>query len=311
MPQRRDRGRSDTGEDRRRGVATAIACVVKRASSRLHAAEGVLILADDAMPDLFDLTDRVYVITGATGVLAGAAAEYVAASGARVAYVGRNRSTLDAKLARCRERTPAAQVMGLVADVLDRPALVAARDEVLGRSGRIDGLLNAACGNQPGATVPPEKSIDDLDLDAFRQVVDLNSHGTVLPTLAMVPAMVAGGRGSIVNYSSAAVAQAVISVAGYSAGKGAVEKLHPLAGRRTCASDGRGGPCERARAGLFRCRAKSSTAHERRRIVYAARTRRRCKNADGAIRLAARVARRGSFPVGRCVGVRHRRGAGR
>lgn len=177
------------------------------------------------MPDLFDIAGRVYVVTGATGVLAGAAADYLAARGARVAYVGRTADKLDAALARCRAATPSAEVTGVVADVLDRAALERGRDAVLAKWGRIDGLLNAAGGNQPGATIPPDKSFADLDPDAFRAVVDLNLHGTVLPTLAMAPAMVAAGRGSIVNYSSAAVAQAVTRVVGYSAAKGAVENF--------------------------------------------------------------------------------------
>ena len=177
------------------------------------------------MTDLFDIAGRVYVVTGATGVLAGAAADYLAGRGARVAYVGRTQDKLDAALARCREQTPAADVTGVLADVLDRAALERGRDAVLAKWGRIDGLLNAAGGNQPGATIPPEKTVADLDPDAFRAVVDLNLHGTVLPSLVMVPAMVSGGRGSIVNYSSAAVARAVTRVVGYSAAKGAVENF--------------------------------------------------------------------------------------
>lgn len=177
------------------------------------------------MTDLFDIANRVYVVTGATGVLAGAAADYLAGRGAKVAYVGRSAGKLDAALARCRAAIPAADVTGVLADVLDRAALERGRDAVLAKWGRIDGLLNAAGGNQPGATVPPEKSFADLDLDAFRGVVDLNLTGTVLPSMVFAPAMVAAGRGSIVNYSSAAVARAVSRVVGYSAAKGAVENF--------------------------------------------------------------------------------------
>lgn len=189
------------------------------------------------MPPLFDLTDRVIVVTGATGALAGSAADYLAAQGARVAYLGRSQEKLDAALARCRARTPDAQCLGALADVLDRPALERARDTILGRWGRVDGLLNGAGGNQPGATIPPDKTFADLDFASFRQVVDLNLHGTVLPSLVFTLPMLAGGRGAVVNFSSASAPQAVTRVVGYSAGKAAAENftrwLAVELGRRT------------------------------------------------------------------------------
>lgn len=174
---------------------------------------------------LFDITDRVYLITGATGSLAGSAADYLAARGARIAYLGRSQEKLDAALAKCRATTAEADCLGLVADVMDRPALERARDAVLGKWGRIDGLLNGAGGNMPGATIPPDKSFSDLDFESFQQVVDLNLHGTVLPSLVFTPAMIAGGRGSIINYTSVSAPQAVTRVVGYSAAKAGVENF--------------------------------------------------------------------------------------
>lgn len=177
------------------------------------------------MSDLFDLKDRVFIVTGATGALAGSAADYLASRQARVVYLGRSREKVDAAIAKCRARTPDAQCLGLVADVLDRPALESVRDEVLKQWGRIDGLVNGAGGNMPGATITPEKSFADLDFDSFMEVVDLNLHGTVLPSLVFTQAMIDGGRGVIVNFSSVSAPQAVTRVVGYSAAKSAVENF--------------------------------------------------------------------------------------
>jgi NAD(P)-dependent dehydrogenase (short-subunit alcohol dehydrogenase family) len=174
---------------------------------------------------LFDLSGRVYIVTGATGALAGAAADYLSAQNARVVYLGRSEEKLQAALTKCRTKTPDAQCLGLVADVLARPALERVRDEVLQKWGRIDGLVNGAGGNIPGATIPPAKSFSDLDFEAFQQVVDLNLHGTVLPSLIFAPVMVDGGRGSIVNFSSVSAPQAVTRVVGYSAAKAGVENF--------------------------------------------------------------------------------------
>jgi NAD(P)-dependent dehydrogenase (short-subunit alcohol dehydrogenase family) len=177
------------------------------------------------MPNLFDLKDRVCIVTGATGTLAGSIADYLAGQGMRVVYLGRSQEKLDAALDRCRQKTPAGNCLGLIADVLDRPALEQVRDRVLNEWGRIDCLLNGAGGNMPGATIPPNKTFADLDFDAFQQVVDLNLHGTVLPSLVFAPTMINAGRGSIVNFSSAASAQAVSRVVGYSAAKAAVDNF--------------------------------------------------------------------------------------
>jgi NAD(P)-dependent dehydrogenase (short-subunit alcohol dehydrogenase family) len=174
---------------------------------------------------LFDLSGRIYIVTGATGALAGSAADYLAAQNARVVYLGRSQEKLDAALTKCRAKTANAECLGLVADVLDRPALEKARDAVLQRWGRIDGLVNGAGGNMPGATIPPEKSFSDLDFESFQQVVDLNLHGTVLPSLVFAPAMMDGGRGAIVNFSSVSAPQAVTRVVGYSAAKAGVENF--------------------------------------------------------------------------------------
>lgn len=172
----------------------------------------------------FALTDRVIIVTGATGALAGSAADYLASQGARLVYLGRSQGKLDAALSKCRKQTPDAQCIGLIADVLDRAALERVRDEVITKWGRIDALVNGAGGNMPGATITPEKSFADLDFDAFQQVVDLNLHGTVLPSLIFVPAMMQAG-GAVVNFSSVSAPQVLTRVVGYSAAKSAVENF--------------------------------------------------------------------------------------
>ena len=178
------------------------------------------------MSNIFNLRGKVVVITGATGTLTGSAADYLAGEGARVVYLGRSREKLDAAISKVLALHPAAEVIGLVADVSDRPALEAARDEVLAKWGRIDALINGAGGNQPGATITPEKTILDLDFTAFEQVVDLNLHGTVLPTLAFLPALLAAAPGaSVINFSSASSTRAISRVVGYSAAKAAVDNF--------------------------------------------------------------------------------------
>jgi NAD(P)-dependent dehydrogenase (short-subunit alcohol dehydrogenase family) len=174
---------------------------------------------------LFDIAGHVVIVTGSTGTLAGSAACYLASRGVRVVYLGRSRGKLDGAVDRCLRENPDAECLGLVADVLDREALERVRDEVVAKWGRIDGLLNAAGGNMPGATIPPEKNFYDLDFEAFREVVDVNLHGTVLPSLVFTPIMAEGGRGSIINFSSVSAPAALTRVVGYSAAKSGVDNF--------------------------------------------------------------------------------------
>ena len=74
----------------------------------------------------------------------------------------------------------------------------------------------------PAATVPPEKTIFDLDLDAVKQVAELNLFGTVLPTMVFAKSMAESGKGSIINFASESALRPLTRVAGYGVAKAAV-----------------------------------------------------------------------------------------
>jgi NAD(P)-dependent dehydrogenase (short-subunit alcohol dehydrogenase family) len=163
----------------------------------------------------FGLDGKVAVVTGGTGALGTAMAHGLAAAGAHVAVMAR-----DAE----RARAAAAEIDGepLPADVLERDQLVAARDRLIERCGRVDILVNAAGGNVPEATLSGGATVFDLPEEAFRRVVDLNLVGSLLPAQVFGAAM---REGAIVNVSSMAADRALTRVIGYSAAKAAVENL--------------------------------------------------------------------------------------
>jgi NAD(P)-dependent dehydrogenase (short-subunit alcohol dehydrogenase family) len=172
---------------------------------------------------LFDVSGRVIVVTGATGVLAGSAARYFIRQGAHVVFLGRD----ETKLRQATADTVAGpgEVATFSCDVLDRAGLERTRDAVLARFGRIDALINAAGGNQPGATVSPDKSFFDLDLAAYRQVLALNLEGSVLPSQVFATALVQQRRGVIINFSSMAAERAITRVVGYSNAKAGIDNF--------------------------------------------------------------------------------------
>lgn len=175
------------------------------------------------MNELFDLKGKVIAVTGSTGVLAGATADYLAAQGASVVYLGRNADKLEAALENISSVSDSCS--SFVCDVLDQTALENALEFILGKYGRVDGLINGAGGNMPGATIGEDQTILDLDISDYDKVMDLNLKGTVLPTMVFAKAFAEQKTGSIVNFSSMASPQAISRVLGYSNAKGAIDNF--------------------------------------------------------------------------------------
>jgi len=171
---------------------------------------------------LFDLHDRTAVVTGATGALGGAVARGIARAGARVALLARRPEPLAVLAAELGPET-----LAVPCDVHDRAALEAARAAVVDRFGSIELLLAFAGGNVPEATLAPDASAFDLDLDAVRTVVDLNLLGALGSISAFGPALAASPADdrAIVTVSSMAATRALTRVGGYGAAKAALENM--------------------------------------------------------------------------------------
>ena len=172
---------------------------------------------------LFNIQNHVVVITGGTGVLGRAIAKYLAAEGAKVVILGRKQEVGEAIVADI--LAAGGEACFMVTDVLNRDMVQQNCDDILARYGRIDALLNAAGGNMPGATIPPDKTFFDLDPAQFQTVLDLNLTGTVIPTQVFLKPMVQQGKGAIVNFSSMAAFRPMTRVCGYAAAKAGISNF--------------------------------------------------------------------------------------
>ena len=172
------------------------------------------------MNDLFSVKNKVIVITGGTGVLGGGIATYLAQGGAKVVILARNKEKGNQLVERITKE--GGDALYLYCDVLDREVLESNKAEIIAKYGTIDVLLNAAGGNMPGATIPPDKTFFDVDMDAFGKVVDLNLLGTVLPTQVFAAVMAEKKVGVIVNFSSESSLRPLTRVMGYGAAKAAI-----------------------------------------------------------------------------------------
>ena len=108
-------------------------------------------------------------------------------------------------------------------DVLDEGQMDQLRNGLLERWGRVDILINAASGNLPGAVIPPDKTILDLNMEDMRKVLELNYLGTVVPTQQLLPVFIKQNAGVIINISSVTAQRPMTRTAGYSAAKAAID----------------------------------------------------------------------------------------
>jgi len=168
------------------------------------------------------LAGKTAIVTGGYGVLGASMAAGLAASGVRVAILGRRRDAAQAQAEEIRASGGDATV--LIADVLDESQLRAARDEALRVWGQIDILVNTAGGNVARSR-SDNRSVFEVPLDAFEEVLRLNLHGSVVPTMVFAEAMAGAGRGCVINISSMATIRQLSGVLGYSVAKTGIDSF--------------------------------------------------------------------------------------
>lgn len=175
------------------------------------------------MNHLFNIKGYVVAITGGTGVLGRSIAKYLAQEGAQVIILGRNIEMGQHIVADIKKSGGACEF--LATDVMNQDKVTANCDAIVDKYGRVDTLLNAAGGNQKGATIAPDQTFFDLDANQFQNVLNLNLTGTVIPTQVFLRPMVEQGKGSIINFSSMAAFRPMTRVCGYAAAKAGISNF--------------------------------------------------------------------------------------
>ena len=169
-----------------------------------------------------NLTGKIAVVTGGSGVLGSNVSQGLLQAGATVLVIGAHQNKVDAAVERLSQF---GKVEGLVCNVLDPDEITKARDFVMEHYGRIDILVNAAGGNVPGATIMDDQHVFDMKNEDLRKVIDLNLYGTIYPCLTFGKIMAEQKSGSIVNVSSMAAYDSLTRVMGYAIAKEGVIAL--------------------------------------------------------------------------------------
>ena len=177
----------------------------------------------DYVASLFDVRDKVIVITGGGGILCGTMSRGLARAGARIAVL----DIIPQAAQRVVDDIVAdgGVAMAVHADVLSKESLERSAEQVLARFGVVDALINGAGGNRREATTSPDLSFFDLPQDAFQWVFNLNFIGTLLPCQVYGRYMAERGEGAILNIASVNAIRPLTNIPAYSAAKAAVKNF--------------------------------------------------------------------------------------
>jgi NAD(P)-dependent dehydrogenase (short-subunit alcohol dehydrogenase family) len=162
------------------------------------------------------LEGKVAAITGASRGMGAAFARRLAAEGAAVSLVARDRSRLDEVVADI--EASGAQAIATAGDVTDQAVVQRFATATIERFGRVDIVLNNAGELALGSF------LDESD-DQWQRMLDVNLNSARLVTRAFLPTMLEGGGGKVIFMSSNAAKKGFANDAGYSVAKAGLMAL--------------------------------------------------------------------------------------
>ena len=180
------------------------------------------------LPYRIDLSDKVVVVTGGGGVLMAEFGRALAECGAKVALLDINEKAAQEVAASIGENA-----IGIGTNCLVKESIIAARDVIHEKWGKVNFLINGAGGNNPRASSDNEymtpdtegcKTFFDLEESGLKFVFDLNITSAFLVTQVFAEDMVQTG-GNIINISSMNAFRPLTKIPAYSAAKAGISNF--------------------------------------------------------------------------------------
>ena len=168
------------------------------------------------MKDQFSLEGKVALVTGAAYGIGFAMAEALASAGAKIAFNCRGQEHMDKALADYKEK--GIEAHGYICDVTDEGAVKAMVAEIEKELGTIDILVN-------NAGIIKRIPMHEMQVEEFRQVVDIDLNAPFIVSKAVIPGMMKKGHGKIINICSMMSEFGRETVSAYAAAKGGLKML--------------------------------------------------------------------------------------
>ena len=174
------------------------------------------------------LDDKIIAITGAGGIICSEFAKALAANGAKVALLDINYDAAKKYADEIGENA-----LAVKCNCLDKNSIIAAKEEINAKLGKVNFLINGAGGNNPKATTDNEymtpelsgvKDFFALDESGLKFVFDLNIMSAFLVTQVFAEDMVKTG-GNIINISSMNAYRPLTKIPAYSAAKAGISNF--------------------------------------------------------------------------------------
>ena len=180
------------------------------------------------LPYTIDLSDKIVVVTGGGGILMAEFGRALAQCGAKVALLDINE-----KAAQEVAESIGENAIGIGTNCLVKESIIAARDIIHEKWGKVNFLINGAGGNNPRASSDNEymtpdtegcKTFFDLEESGLKFVFDLNITSAFLVTQVFAEDMIQTG-GNIINISSMNAFRPLTKIPAYSAAKAGISNF--------------------------------------------------------------------------------------
>ena len=172
---------------------------------------------------LFDLREKVVVISGGSGFIGSEISCALAEIGCRVALLYNNSKPNDRTIKRIKSSNSDFEIYKC--DVTNRGDISECKNSIIDKFGDIDILINCAGGNHPDATTSDKLDFFNIPAEAFNWVSELNMMGTVLPCQVFGEVFSKNKKGNILNISSMAGLRPLTKIPAYSSSKAAVNNF--------------------------------------------------------------------------------------
>lgn len=169
------------------------------------------------MMNLFNLKEKLAIVTGGNGGIGKGIAEGFAEAGSNIVIAARNPSKIDKTINEINNKF-GVKTLGIQVDISDENQIKIMVEKTLEEFGRIDILVNNAGMNI--RKLPQELSASDWD-----EVLCVNLRGAFLCSKYAYPAMKKAGGGKIINIGSMTSIFAGAKLAPYGASKGGIVQL--------------------------------------------------------------------------------------
>jgi NAD(P)-dependent dehydrogenase (short-subunit alcohol dehydrogenase family) len=157
---------------------------------------------------------RVVVITGGAGQLGRAVESAFARTGSRRVVIDIDEAALHAAYP-----TESGDRLLMQADLTDTESVDRAVAVAVDKFGTVDVLCNVAGGFYYG------EPVHQMKVDVWHRMMDLNAVTMINVVRAVVPLMISGGKGTVINVGAAAHTRGQACMSAYAAAKGAVMRL--------------------------------------------------------------------------------------